>query len=87
MLVTLIKNDLYKFAFGTIMLISMLSLKYFLLKKKGTLFILYARKGIRASLIAQLVKNRPAMQETQVRSLSWKDTLEKEMTTHSNIFA
>ena len=32
---------------------------------------------IRASLIAQLVKNLPAMQETLVRFLGWKDPLEK----------
>ena len=38
-----------------------------------------------ASLIAQLVKNLPAMQETWVRSLGWEDTLEKGKTTHSNI--
>ena len=35
-----------------------------------------------ASLIAQLVKNLPAMQETWIRSLSWEDLLEKEMATH-----
>ena len=40
-----------------------------------------------ASLIAQLVKNLPAMQETWVRFLGWEDPLEKEMTTHSNILA
>ena len=39
----------------------------------------------RASLVAQMVKNRPAMQETQVPSLSWEDPLEKEMATHSRI--
>ena len=32
-----------------------------------------------ASLVAQLVKNLPAMQETQVQSLGWEDPLEKEM--------
>ena len=31
------------------------------------------------------VKNPPAMQETWVRSLSWEDSLEKEMATHSSI--
>ena len=41
----------------------------------------------RASLMAQTVKNLPAMQETQVRSLHWEDPLEKEMATHSNILA
>ena len=35
----------------------------------------------RASLVAQLVKNLPAVQETQVRSLGWEDPLEKEMAT------
>ena len=34
-----------------------------------------------------LVKNLPAVQETQVRSLDWEDTLEKEMATHSRILA
>ena len=39
-----------------------------------------------ASLVAQLVKN-PAMQETWVRSLGWKDPLEKRKTTHFSILA
>ena len=41
----------------------------------------------RASLVAQMVKHLPAMQETRVHSLGWKDLLEKEMATHSNILA
>ena len=41
----------------------------------------------RASLLAQSVKNLPAMQETQVQSLVGEDPLEKEMTTHSSILA
>ena len=40
-----------------------------------------------ASLVAQMVKNLPAMQETQVWSLSWDDPLEKGMATHSSILA
>ena len=40
-----------------------------------------------ASLVAQLVKNPPAMWETQVRSLGWEDPLEKGMATHSSILA
>ena len=36
-----------------------------------------------ASLVAQLVKNPPAMQETGVQSLGQEDPLEKEMATHS----
>ena len=40
-----------------------------------------------ASLVAQSVKNLPAVQETWVRSLGWEDPLEKEMATHSSILA
>ena len=40
-----------------------------------------------ASLVAQLVKNPPAMQETWVRSLGWEDPLEKGRATHSSILA
>ena len=41
----------------------------------------------KASLVAQLVKNLPTVQETWVRSLGSEDTLEKEMTTPSSILA
>ena len=40
---------------------------------------------MRASLVAQMVKNLPAMQEMWVWSLHWEDPLEKEMATHSCI--
>ena len=40
-----------------------------------------------ASLVAQMVKNLPAVEETWVLSLSWEDPLEKGMTTHSSILA
>ena len=40
-----------------------------------------------ASLVAQLVKNPPAMQETWVQSLGWEDPLEKGKATHSSILA
>ena len=40
-----------------------------------------------ASLVAQLVKNPPAMQETWVRSLGWEDPLEKGKAIHSSILA
>ena len=40
-----------------------------------------------ASLVAQMVKNLPAMQETQVQSLSQEDALEKGMATHSSLLA
>ena len=37
--------------------------------------------------VAQLVKNPPAMRETWVQSLGWKDPLEKEKAIHSSILA
>ena len=40
-----------------------------------------------SELVAQTVKNLPAMQETQVRSLGWEEPLEKGMATHSSILA
>ena len=40
-----------------------------------------------ASLIAQLVKTLPAVQETRVRFLGWEDSLEKKMATHSSNLA
>ena len=43
--------------------------------------------SIYASLVAQTVKNSPAVQETQVQSLGWEDPLEKGIATHSSIFA
>ena len=40
-----------------------------------------------AFLVAQLVKNLPAIRETWVQSLGWEDPLEKGMATHSSILA
>ena len=40
-----------------------------------------------ASLVAQMVKHLPTMRETRVQSLGREDLLEKEMATHSSIFA
>ena len=40
-----------------------------------------------ASLVAQMVKNLPAMWETWVRALGWEDPLEENMATHSSILA
>ena len=42
---------------------------------------------LRASLVAQTLKNQPAIQETGVQSLSQEDPLEKGMATHSSILA
>ena len=46
---------------------------------------LYGSNG--TSLVAQMVKHLPTMQEIQVQSLGWEDLLEKEMATHSSILA
>ena len=40
---------------------------------------------VRTSLVAQLVKNLPAVPATRVQSLGWEDPLEKEMATHSGV--
>ena len=39
------------------------------------------------SLVAQMIKRLPTIQETQIRSLGWEDPLEKEMATHSSTLA
>ena len=57
----------------------------FLLEYNCFFFFLVGR--CRASLIAQSVKNLPAMQGTQVRFLGRADPLQKEMATHSSILA
>ena len=41
----------------------------------------------RASLVAQSVKNLPAVQKTQIRLPGWEDPLEKEMATYSSVLA
>ena len=43
--------------------------------------------SVASTLVAQLVKNVPAVQETLVPSLGWEDALEKEMATHSSTVA
>ena len=42
---------------------------------------------VQVSLVAQMVKSVPAMQETWVQSLGWEDPLEEEMAIHSSILA
>ena len=49
--------------------------------------IVYSLQCSWASLVAQLVKNSLAMQETWVRSLDWEDPLEKGKATHSSTLA
>ena len=46
---------------------------------------MYSCSILGASLVAQMVKNLPTMQETQVQSLDWEDPLEKGMATNSSI--
>ena len=55
----------------------------YLIKYKNNIMLLYYW----AFLVAQLVKNLPAVQETWVRYLGWEDPLEKEVATHSRILA
>ena len=49
--------------------------------------IAVARTSNGDSMVAQMVKHLPAMQETWVQSLGWEDPLEKEMATHSSTLA
>ena len=42
---------------------------------------------MQSSLVAQMVKNLPAMQKTRVQSLGWKDPLEIRVVTHSSVLA
>ena len=44
-------------------------------------------EGLVASLVAQMVKNLPAMQKTWVQTLGWEDPLEEGMATHSSVLA
>ena len=62
---------------------SFLYLLYTLIK----LYHTHTQRIVWVSLVAQTVKNLPAMQETWVRSLSWEDPLEKGMATHSSMLA
>ena len=50
-------------------------------------FLLLSSSALWASLVAQIVKNLPATQETGVRSLGGEDLLEKGMAIHSSILA
>ena len=58
------------------------------IEHKYTVFNLWNLESLwRASLVAQLVKSPPAMQETWVQSLGGEDPLEKGKATHSSILA
>ena len=49
--------------------------------------VLAIELSLRASLVAQMIKNLLAMQEIRIQSLGQEDPMEKGMTTHSNIHA
>ena len=55
----------------------------------GSSFTLITPKGdLRASFVAQMIKNLPGLQETRgVQSLGWEDPLEEGLATHSSIHA
>ena len=63
---------------------------YLFLKEVKILILSISKQSfmfILPSVMAQLLKNLPAMQQTWIQSLGWKDPLEKEMVTHSSILA
>ena len=62
-----------------------MDLEIIILSKEKEKQILYANAFVGASLIAQLVKNPSATQETLVQSLGREDPLEKGQATHSSI--
>ena len=63
------------------------TLKSAILQTKDIFFKTTNLRGFWASLVAQMVKNPPAMWETWVRSLGWEEPLEEFMATHSSILA
>ena len=69
--------------------LSLRAIKEARLVEREVCFILNAGNwgGVGSSLVAQRVKNLPAIQETQSRSLNQEDPLERKMATHSRILA
>ena len=53
----------------------------------STYFVVFTKHLLCTSLVAQMVKNLPAMQETWIQYLGWEDPLDKELITHSSILA
>ena len=60
---------------------------YFNISSENNHMINMCTSHARASTVAQLVKNSPAMRETWVQSLGWEDPLETGKATHSSILA
>ena len=48
---------------------------------------IYIYNFLQASLVPQMLKSLPAMQETWVKSLGWEDPLEEGLATHSSILS
>ena len=69
------------------MTIYSLDVLLFLFGTKNNFYFLSSFLTHGASLVAQMGKNLPAMQENRVQYLGWEDPLEKEMATHSGILA
>ena len=53
----------------------------------GLMGMMGSLRELKVSLVAQMVKNLPPVQKTQVRPLGWGDALEEGMATHSSILA
>ena len=66
-------------------ILSFTSLSIFKVKVDSKIFLFYVTHVYWAPLVAQSVKNLPAMQETQVRFLDQEDPLKKKMATYSSI--
>ena len=56
-------------------------------RNKYIFFLMKKKKKNRASMVAQTVKNLPAMQETLAQFLGWEDPLEEGMAIHFSILA
>ena len=79
------------FSFSGLFISSLTFIVPFFVLKLGFYFTVHFFKLLRwelvASLVAQMIKNPPAIQETQFQSLGWGDLLEKGIATHSSVHA
>ena len=74
-------SEIFKMSPKSQFYVKYLTFKCWQIKKK-ILFLLNSEANKRVSLVAQMVKNLPAVQQTPVWSLGWENTLEKGMATH-----
>ena len=87
MTLTIKKQKLTEQAKSTNSLSQLKNLSSHFLVTSTTSTFLKNSKELEVSLVAQMLKNLPAMQEASVPSLGQEDPLEKEMATHCNILA